>query len=257
MPGMYTIRGFKPSTRYYCSLTVYNFNTAGPISYTTFTTKADYIFIQIILKATIHCPQWVERNTERKLTDIATEVEKNVCIIGLNRMKSCYVVKEIFNTCIKLNEEDLVTFRAELRGTAECSSSCLIHKIKTWVSIEQVVTVYNMSMTVQDIKANCTVLPSLQDKTCFSNESPIANGCNNERNVIIIGIIGPVTGSVAGSLVTALITRKFCKKSRGVKRPSNSTSHGSTDSGDLSPDKVSVNSEPDGENEDKEPLVPN
>ena len=172
-------------------------------------------------------------------------------------MKSCYVVKEIFNTCIKLNEEDLVTFRAELRGTAECSSSCLIHKIKTWVSIEQVVTVYNMSMTVQDIKANCTVLPSLQDKTCFSNESPIATGCNNERNEIIIGIVG-IIGSLVGPVLAALITRKCCRKVRVVERPSRSTSYGSTDNGNSPQpsDKVSINSRGEGgENEDIEPLV--
>ena len=40
-PGEYKLTGFVPSTFYSCSLFVYNFGVAGPVSITNFTTKDD------------------------------------------------------------------------------------------------------------------------------------------------------------------------------------------------------------------------
>ena len=109
-----------------------------------------------------------------------------------------------------------------------------------WVSREQVITVKNLSMTVQDIKPNCTILPSLQDETCFENESlPICKE-SDVQNEIIIGVIRPLIASLAGAVVGALITRKCCEKSGDVKINTSSPTYGSN----HNENSILINAEP-------------
>ena len=121
------------------------------------------------------------------------------------------------SACIPRSKEDWVTFQAELYGTAECSSVCLEDSIKTWVSKEQIITVKNLSMTVQNIKPNCIILPSFQDKTCSSKENPPV--CNVEEYKIILGTVPPIAAAIIGGVVGFLLNNICCKKSQdGTKR---------------------------------------
>ena len=80
-----------------------------------------------------------------------------------------------------------------------------------WVSKQNVIPVNGLLMKVQNVEPNCTVLPSLQDKTCFANESPPTS--NAVRNEIIIAFLGPLVGAVV-SVTLGYFTSKKCRKSR-------------------------------------------
>ena len=131
-----------------------------------------------------------------------------------------------------MSKEDLVTFRAQLNGTSECTSSCLNHSIETWVFKEQVITVNSFSMTVQNNNPNCIILPSWQDKTCFSKENP----SNEEQNKVIIAVVPPIAASIIGVAVGfmlknvgILLKKVCCKKSKYVTPSTDSTTYGANE----------------------------